>query len=48
MLQHISGWQTAEIRRLFETYGLTLQEWDKVSTDRITLTPPLPLDGAAV
>jgi HAD superfamily phosphoserine phosphatase-like hydrolase len=48
MLQHVSGWQTAEIRRLFETYGLTLQEWDKVSTDRITLTPPLPLDGAAV
>jgi len=28
--------------------GLTLQEWDKVSTDRITLTPPLPLDGAVV
>jgi hypothetical protein len=27
---------------------LTLQEWDKVSTDRITLTPPLPLDGAVV
>ena len=48
MLQHVSGWQTAEIRRLFETYGLTLQEWDKVSTDRITLTPPLPLDGAVV
>ncbi len=48
LLQHVSGWQTAEIRRLFETYGLTLQEWDKVSTDRITLTPPLPLDGAVV
>jgi HAD superfamily phosphoserine phosphatase-like hydrolase len=48
MLQHVSGWQTAEIRRLFETYGLTLQEWDRVSTDRITLTPPLPLDGAVV
>ena len=29
MLQHISGWQTPEIRRLFETYGLTLHEWDK-------------------
>ena len=46
MLQHVSGWQTAEIRRLFETYGLSLLEWDKVSTDRITLTPPLPRDGA--
>jgi HAD superfamily phosphoserine phosphatase-like hydrolase len=48
MLQHIAGWQTSEIRRLFETYGLSLLEWDKVSTDRITLTPPLPLDGAVV
>jgi HAD superfamily phosphoserine phosphatase-like hydrolase len=46
MLQHIAGWQTSEIRRLFETYGLSLLEWDKVSTDRITLTPPLPRDGA--
>ena len=46
MLQHLAGWQTAEIRRLFETYGLSLLEWDKVSTDRITLTPPLPRDGA--
>jgi len=48
MLQHLAGWQTAEIRRLFETYGLSLHEWDKVSTDRITLAPPLPLDGAVV
>jgi HAD superfamily phosphoserine phosphatase-like hydrolase len=46
MLQHISGWQTSEIRRLFETYGLTLHEWDKANTDRITVRPPLPLDGA--
>jgi phosphoserine phosphatase len=48
MLQHVSGWQTAEIRRLFETYGLTLHEWDTVHTDRITVTPPAPLDGAVV
>ena len=48
MLQHVSGWQTAEIRRLFETYGLTLHEWDKASTDRITVKAPAPLDGAGV
>ena len=46
MLQHVSGWQTAEIRRLFETYGLTLHEWDKANTDRITVKAPAPLDGA--
>jgi len=46
MLQHVSGWQTAEIRRLFETYGLTLHEWDKANTDRITVKPPASRDGA--
>jgi HAD superfamily phosphoserine phosphatase-like hydrolase len=46
MLQHISGWQTAEIRRLFETYGLTLHEWDKANTDRITVKAPASRDGA--
>src|SRR6267142_2724594 len=48
ILQHVSGWQTPEIRRLFETYGLTLHEWDTVHTDRITVTPLAPLDGAVV
>jgi HAD superfamily phosphoserine phosphatase-like hydrolase len=48
MLQHVSGWQTAEIRRLFETYGLTLHEWDKANTDRITVKAPAPLDGAGM
>jgi HAD superfamily phosphoserine phosphatase-like hydrolase len=48
MLQHISGWQTAEIRNLFETYGLTLHEWEKDNTDRITVRPPVSLDGAAL
>ena len=48
MLQHVSGWQTAEIRRLFETYGLSLHEWDKANTDRITVKAPTPLDGAGM
>jgi HAD superfamily phosphoserine phosphatase-like hydrolase len=48
MLQHVSGWQTAEIRRLFETYGLSLHEWDKANTDRITVKAPTGLDGAGM
>jgi HAD superfamily phosphoserine phosphatase-like hydrolase len=48
MLQHVSGWQTPEIRRLFETYGLSLHEWDKANTDRITVKAPTGLDGAGM
>jgi HAD superfamily phosphoserine phosphatase-like hydrolase len=48
MLQHVSGFQTAEIRRLFETYGLTLHEWDKANTDRITVKAPAALDEAGM
>ncbi|PYQ51641.1 MAG: haloacid dehalogenase [Acidobacteria bacterium] len=46
MLRQVFGWGSPEIRTLFESYGLTLQEWDKACTDRITLGLPAPLDGA--
>ena len=46
VLQQIMGWRTPEIRTQFEAYGLTLQEWDTARTDRITLRPPLAVDGA--
>ena len=46
MLRQVFGWGSSEIRTLFESYGLTLQEWDKACTDRITLGLPEPLDGA--
>ena len=37
VLEQIVGWRSPEIRTLFESYGLTLQEWEKARTDRITV-----------
>ena len=37
ILEQIVGWRAAEIRALFESYGLTLQDWEKARTDRVTV-----------
>ena len=37
MLEDLFGWTAAQIRTFFQARGLTLQEWDKVRTDTITL-----------
>ena len=37
ILEQLAGWRSAEIRNLFETFGLTLQEWEKARTDRVTV-----------
>jgi 2-hydroxy-3-keto-5-methylthiopentenyl-1-phosphate phosphatase len=44
MLEDLFGWNASRIRGFFESHGLTLQEWDKVQTDSITLcrTPMSP------
>lgn len=51
VLEHIVGWQPAEIRRLFAAYGLTLQEWERSRTDRVTVreaaAAPLPIEASA-
>jgi 2-hydroxy-3-keto-5-methylthiopentenyl-1-phosphate phosphatase len=36
ILEDVVGWDAARIRRLFESYGLVLQEWHKVRTDWVT------------
>jgi len=36
ILEDVVGWDAARIRRLFESYGLVLQEWDKARTDWVT------------
>jgi len=46
MLREVLGWGSPEIRALFESYGFTLQEWDKACTDRITLGVTARVDGA--
>jgi len=37
ILDQIVGWRSAEIRALFESYGLTLSDWEKARTDRVTI-----------
>jgi HAD superfamily phosphoserine phosphatase-like hydrolase len=37
ILDQIVGWRPAEIRGLFESYGLALHEWEKARTDRVTV-----------
>ena len=50
VLEDIVGYRTSEIRAVFESYGLTLQEWEKARTDWVTVreTPPADDDAAAV
>jgi phosphoserine phosphatase len=48
ILERIVGWRTAEIRGLFESYHLTLHEWEKARTDRVTLLDSSAISGDAV
>ena len=48
VLEHVLAWSTGEIRSLFESNGLTLHEWEKARTDRITLRETIGLDDQAV
>jgi len=42
ILEEIVGWRAAQIRELFETHGLTLHDWKKARTDRITVQDARP------
>jgi predicted HAD superfamily phosphohydrolase len=37
MLEKVLRWDSARIRRLFASYGLTLLEWEKMRTDMLTI-----------
>jgi 2-hydroxy-3-keto-5-methylthiopentenyl-1-phosphate phosphatase len=39
VLEDLFGWTPAKIRAFFESHGLALQEWDKIRTDAIMLSP---------
>ena len=38
VLEEIGGCTPAQIRRLFEQHGVLIQEWDRVRTDRLTIS----------
>jgi HAD superfamily phosphoserine phosphatase-like hydrolase len=40
ILEQVAGWSSAEIRALVESYGLTLHDWERSRTDRVTLHGP--------
>jgi HAD superfamily phosphoserine phosphatase-like hydrolase len=37
MLEQVFGWRSGQIRTLFQSYGLPLQEWERIHTDLITV-----------
>ena len=37
ILEDIAGWARPRIRQFFESYGIMIQEWDRVRTDWLTL-----------
>lgn len=48
ILEQLFGWRSSSIRDLFDSYGLTLRDWEKARTDRVTvLVAPSPVEGAA-
>jgi predicted HAD superfamily phosphohydrolase len=49
ILDRILNWRSSEIRALFESYQLTVHEWEKARTDRVTLRAvPAPDADAGV
>jgi predicted HAD superfamily phosphohydrolase len=46
ILDQLLHWRTGEIRELFESYGLTLNEWEKDRTDRVKIGEVFPSPGA--
>jgi HAD superfamily phosphoserine phosphatase-like hydrolase len=38
ILDQLFRWRTGDIRSLFESYGLTLHEWEKERTDRVRIS----------
>ena len=36
VLEHVFGWHSSRIRTLFQSYGLPLQEWERIRTDLVT------------
>ena len=47
ILEQVFGWGVGEIRSLFESNGLTLQQWDKARTDRVIVGDSQGIIGSA-
>ena len=47
ILDQLLHWRTGEIRELFESYGMTLDEWQRERTDRVKIGEALALPEEA-
>ena len=47
LLEQIAGWRPPEIRALFASYGLSLQDWEKARTDRVVVGDAPPAESVA-
>jgi HAD superfamily phosphoserine phosphatase-like hydrolase len=47
ILDQLLHWRAGDIRNLFESYGLNLNEWEKDRTDRVKITEVPSLDAQA-
>src|SRR5258708_4799368 len=47
VLDQLLHWRTGDIRELFESYGLTLNEWEKDRTDRVKISEVLSQNARA-
>src|SRR5271163_2821084 len=47
ILNQLLHWRAGDIRNLFETYGLSLNEWEKDRTDRVKISETISLAAAA-
>ena len=48
ILEQVLGWNSAQIRACFESNGLTLHEWEKARTDRVTVRQASAVRSEAV
>src|SRR6201982_2244015 len=44
ILEEIVGWERVQIRAFLESQGFVIQEWDKVSTDVVTIRDSSPVE----
>jgi phosphoserine phosphatase len=42
ILEEVVGWEPSRIRRLFSSYGLAVQEWERARTDWMTIRCAVP------
>jgi HAD superfamily phosphoserine phosphatase-like hydrolase len=47
ILDQVLGWETRDIRDVFESYGLTLSGWERDRTDRVRISEILSQSAAA-